>query len=133
MDRIKKFIKSRYGMDSLNKFLILASLVLSIFQGLAASYDKVKLAGFLSTFAISFFVFFAYRALSGNMALRRLENEKFRKISWPLRKNLRKKPRDKKYAYFTCPNCHKSLRAPKNLGKIRVTCKECHRQFEVRT
>lgn len=133
MDRLKKFIKSRYGMDSLNKFLILASLVLSIFQGLAASYDKVKLAGFLSTFAISFFVFFAYRALSGNMALRRLENEKFRKISWPLRKNLRKKPRDKKYAYFTCPNCHKSLRAPKNLGKIRVTCKECHRQFEVRT
>lgn len=133
MDRFKKFIKSRYGMDSLNKFLILASLVLSIFQGLAASYDKVKLAGFLSTFAISFFVFFAYRALSGNMALRRLENEKFHKISWPLRKNLRKKPRDKKYAYFTCPNCHKSLRAPKNLGKIRVTCKECHRQFEVRT
>ncbi|WP_072469408.1 hypothetical protein [Urinicoccus massiliensis] len=133
MDRFKKFIKSRYGMDSLNKFLILASLVLSIFQGLAASYDKVKLAGFLSTFAISFFVFFAYRALSGNMALRRLENEKFRKISWPLRKNLRKKPRDKKYVYFTCPNCHKSLRAPKNLGKIRVTCKECHRQFEVRT
>ena len=133
MDSFKKFIKSRYGMDSLNKFLILASLVLSIFQGLAASYDKVKLAGFLSTFAISFFVFFAYRALSGNMALRRLENEKFRKISWPLRKNLRKKPRDKKYAYFTCPNCHKSLRAPKNLGKIRVTCKECHRQFEVRT
>ena len=133
MDRFKKFIKSRYGMDSLNKFLILASLVLSIFQGLAASYDKVKLAGFLSTFAISFFVFFAYRALSGNMALRQLENEKFRKISWPLRKNLRKKPRDKKYAYFTCPNCHKSLRAPKNLGKIRVTCKECHRQFEVRT
>lgn len=133
MDRFKKFIKSRYGMDTLNKFLILASLVLSIFQGLAASYDKVKLAGFLSTFAISFFVFFAYRALSGNMALRRLENEKFRKISWPLRKNLRKKPRDKKYAYFTCPNCHKSLRAPKNLGKIRVTCKECHRQFEVRT
>ena len=132
MDRFKKFIKSRYGMDSLNKFLILASLVISILQGLAASYDKVKLAGFLSTFAIAFFVFFVYRALSGNVALRRLENEKFRKMSLPLRKNLRKKQKDKNYAYFTCPNCHKSLRAPKNLGKIRVTCKSCHEEFEVR-
>lgn len=101
MDRFKKFVRSRYGMDSLNKFLILASLVISILQGLAASYDKVKLAGFLSTFAIAFFVFFVYRALSGNVALRRLENEKFRKMSLPLRKNLRKKPKDKNYAYFT--------------------------------
>ena len=40
---------------------------------------------------------------------------------------------DKVYYYFKCPTCGQSMRVPRGLGKIEVTCKACSSRFEVRS
>lgn len=41
--------------------------------------------------------------------------------------------RDPNYAYFSCPVCRKNLRAPRNLGSIKIICPQCGHQFMERT
>ena len=133
MNKLKKFIASRYGVDTLNEFLLIGSLVLSVLQWISQRSGKVRLAQFISTFALTFAVSFLFRALSKNYPVRRLENQQFESLTWPVRKKMREKQDSKQFTYFTCPNCHHSLRAPKNLGKIKVTCNFCKHKFETRT
>ena len=38
-----------------------------------------------------------------------------------------------KYKIVSCPNCGQKLRLPRRKGKIIVTCKRCHNEFNLRT
>ncbi len=38
--------------------------------------------------------------------------------------------KDPAYKYFKCPDCGREYRAPRGKGKIRVTCRQCGKQFE---
>ena len=37
------------------------------------------------------------------------------------------------YKVINCPNCSTRTRAPKNKGKIKVTCKKCDKEFIIKT
>ena len=38
---------------------------------------------------------------------------------------------DATHNYFCCPRCHATLRVPKNMGRIEITCTKCKNRFDV--
>ena len=48
--------------------------------------------------------------------------------SWCRRVNMQYT--DKDHKYFKCPNCGQKLRAPRGVGRFRVTCRSCGVSFE---
>ena len=81
-------------------------------------------------------MYLLFRLLSKNQEKRQMENARFyalfRSIGrWKRgRKGIKT---DKVYYYFKCPTCGQSMRVPRGLGKIEVTCKACSSRFEVRS
>ena len=116
---IKRFFRNifvrSYGMDDLNKALIVATLVSSILNLIVNS----KILYLLSNI---FFIVFIIRYFSSNKNKRRQENNLYRKyakylkLKWQYRKTHR---------IFMCKNCKQIIRVPKGNGKIEVTCPTC--------
>lgn len=72
--RIAEFMQDRYGMDSLNKFL----LILGIIILLITTFIPIPFVGLV---AWAILIFVIIRALSRDHARRDSENEKFQKIT----------------------------------------------------
>ncbi len=142
---LRNFMAGRYGLDKLNIALLAIGFVMSIllsvvqlfFTGLMYHNRSLYLAFRL----ISYIPYVPYlvalfRALSRNFAKRKQEEAAFMKvfgkwIKYFSQKLLQKKDRD--HRYFNCPSCHRTLRVPKNRGKIKIDCPHCGRQFTKRT
>ena len=81
-------------------------------------------------------VYLLFRLLSKDQEKRQMENARFyalfRSIGrWKRgRKGIKT---DKAYYYFKCPTCGQSMRVPRGLGEIEVSCKACSSRFEVRS
>lgn len=108
------FIRS-YGMDDLNKALIIGALILSILNLIFKSSIVYILYNV-------FFIGFIFRYFSSNKIKRREENNVYRKyvkylkLKWQYRKT---------HKIFLCKNCKQIIRVPKGKGKIEVTCPTC--------
>jgi len=37
------------------------------------------------------------------------------------------------YYYFKCPTCGQSMRLPRGLGKVEITCRSCASRFETKS
>ncbi len=122
MNFLRKFMQGRYGVDQLNKFLLVVFVALS-FAFMITRYSILNIISLV----ILFFLYF--RIFSKNINKRLLENRKYLEFSRPYRNALNKQIRKfkdrKDYRYFKCPNCEKSLRVPKGKGMIQITCPNC--------
>ncbi len=125
MNRIKDFLRKRYGMDLLNKALLLFYFLFLFIYWLS----KLKIFMYLGLFFIAFQLF---RFFSSNHNARARENMIFLKY-WNKTKRFftgkKKRITDPHYKYFKCPNCKTEVRVPKNKGKIRITCPKCKNVF----
>ncbi len=124
--KYRNFMMGRYGSDELNIFLLMLSLVFM----------------FVSRIPYMFFMYFAslvliilclFRMYSKNISKRYEEKMKFLKIknifmSWYRIKSDSFKNR-KTHRYFRCGKCKASIRVPKGVGKIEVTCPKCRSKF----
>ena len=108
------FIRS-YGMDDLNKALIIGIFVLSILNLIFKSSIVYILHNI-------FFISFIFRYFSSNKIIRAEENKLFRKyvklykLKWQYRNT---------HKIFLCKKCKQIIRVPKGNGKIEVTCPSC--------
>ena len=120
----------RNGNDQLNRFLLLADVVLLL---LASLLGRTALGSFLYLLVLALLGLTYFRMLSRNVYKRRSENEsylrrkqqllsRFRvlKESWKQRKD---------YKFFTCPSCRSVMRVPRGRGKIRIVCHKCGNTF----
>ena len=116
----------RNGMDSLNMFLAVAALVLSILS----NFRKLWILSPLSSVCI---VFFIIRFVSKNLCKRRAENAKYLEIKNKIVGRVptyKKMWQDRKtHKFFKCPNCKTTLRLPKGRGKIQITCPKCQNKI----
>ena len=129
MNWLRKFMYGRYGIDQLNKALMVIALVL------------ILIFGFLprSLYALSFIsyipiVLYIFRTFSRDINKRSQENYKYLKmknsvISWFKQKTNRIKD-SKTHKYFKCPKCSQQLRVPRGQGKISITCPKCKEVFK---
>ncbi|SHH32326.1 hypothetical protein SAMN02745245_01081 [Anaerosphaera aminiphila DSM 21120] len=134
-EKFYRFMQGRYGahygMDALSKFLFGLMFVLvlaTIFLG----NNVISNVGLILLIVVLY-----YRLFSKNVTARYQENQKFLNITAPVRKFFTRTKRNvkerKEYKYIQCENCKQELRVPRKKGKIKVTCKKCGHQFEVRT
>lgn len=128
--RIQKFMIGRYGIDKLSTYLLYGGLAVVVLFNLL----NWKIVGLLGWIAI---ILGYYRTFSRNRTKRYQENQKFLTFTRQfVRKwnNTRNKFYQRKaYKYYSCPNCKKELRVPRNKGKINITCPHCHERFIKKT
>lgn len=138
----RKFFNGRYGLDNFSLVLLLLTLM----------FLNIPYAWILGVCLIGFVIF---RTLSKNRFKREQELQSFNKIAYRLSAylspiisvisrlvrfifkkagNFISRIKQRKYFVFMkCPNCKKTLRLPKNKGKLNVTCPLCKTEFLKKT
>ncbi|MCI8624373.1 MAG: hypothetical protein HFG26_12040 [Provencibacterium sp.] len=129
MNKFRKFMAGRYGMDALSFALVALYLLIAVI-GQAARLRPIL---WLSLLPLAYA---AFRVFSADTGRRQRENAAFMRFVWPFANSLRGKAsrmRDTAHRYFKCPQCGRSLRVPRGRGKIEITCPQCRCQFQKRT
>ena len=130
-ERFMMFMQGRYGMDSLNGFILVLSFVIwtvniFVFNRLAHYIIMV-----VQLLLVALFIF---RMLSRNVTMRSAENRRFQKVYEPVKNWVQltyKRIRDRKdYRYLKCPVCKAQLRVKNIKGRPNVRCPKCRSEFE---
>lgn len=116
--RFAQFMFGRYGPDQLNTALLAAGILLT----LLAMFTSVPYLTPLSYIPLGFLIF---RMFSRNISRRRQENQKFVQFFTRLK--------DRDNRFFSCPQCHQTVRVPRGRGKINIHCPKCGCQFIKKT
>lgn len=120
----------RYGVDTLSNYLLYGGLAVIVIFNL---FDWP--IGGLIGWAVLILGYF--RTFSRNRSKRYQENQKFltfkRKFDSKWKTQRKKFQERKDYKYYSCPNCKKKLRVPRNKGKINIKCPHCREQFIKKT
>ena len=129
-EKIARFMYGRRGMDGLNRFLLIATLVLIVLSWFTSGVIR----SILGMVELACLAWCYIRALSRDVYKRQKENE------WYLRKrtavmdwfrSLRDRWQQRKdYRFFRCPSCRALLRVPKHKGRLLLTCRKCGNRFE---
>ncbi len=127
-DRYIKFMKDRYGIDELYKFLLLICFVLIVINTFISN-------NIIRLFEVLLIVIIFYRYMSKNIKLRKKENDKYLEIKDKIIKLFdynKKKYKDRNtHMYKKCPKCKQKIRLPLKKGKHTVKCPDCGNRFDV--
>ncbi len=144
-------MQGRNGVDAFGRFINISGLAFLltalVFTFLSIAFFRHAMTGPAAVFEILHYVFYGigavlmgywlFRVFSRRVAKRQAENTRYLYIRQKLRRRsdaLKQQWRDRKtYRYFKCPKCKQRMRAPRNKGKIRVTCRNCQNIFETKT
>ena len=124
--RYQQFMIGRYGLDELNIFLLIVSCAFTLLA-------RVFISPAFSLRSWVLIIWCIYRMLSKNISRRYTEKEKFLHLKAKLTAWYKVK-RDawtnrKTHKYFRCQNCRASIRVPRGVGKIRVSCPKCRKEM----
>jgi hypothetical protein len=125
-EKIKQFVRGRYGNDELNRVLSFSALGLCVIS-MAVRFP------WLNTLALALLAISLYRSLSRNTHKRTQEAEIYfgcrikvtSFFSWQIEKWKGRKT----YRFFSCPICRKHLRVPKGVGQVSIKCPRCGKKF----
>ncbi|MEG0327966.1 MAG: hypothetical protein RR565_07320 [Erysipelothrix sp.] len=132
--KLTEFMRGRYGVDMLNKFLMNLTIAMAIIATVVSlmTGNQYLFILWLIPLVLSY-----YRMLSRNINRRYQENQKYLLIYNKVRNKLRAiKNRIvdfPKYKYLKCPNCGATMRVPRRKGKITVTCPKCSHRFDAKS
>lgn len=133
-EKFARFMAGRYGGDQLNRFIMVACLVLLL---LAVIFNRTAISGVLWIISLVLLVLMYFRMLSRNRYKRAQENAKYLSLRYNAVKRFRmikeKWTQRKEYKFFSCPACHTTLRVPKGKGKINIVCRKCGTSFQGKT
>ncbi|MDO4489535.1 MAG: hypothetical protein Q4B85_00455 [Lachnospiraceae bacterium] len=124
---LQRLMQGRYGVDSLGRFCLGASVLLLLLSGLLV---RVPVLGSLTNTAGLLLLFYTYfRMFSRNIPKRYEENRRFQK-----KYNLFSRAAgDKTHRYYRCSCCGQTIRVPKGKGRIQITCPKCRNSFVKKT
>jgi DNA-directed RNA polymerase subunit RPC12/RpoP len=126
-----KFMYGRYGHDTLNYFIIICAMGLSIISAIFFRGNHV-----VSLFVYALLILSMFRMMSRKRWKRKKENEKFFKLIRPIRsqyKLVKNNITDKDNRYYQCPQCGQKVRVPRGRGKIEISCPNCRTKFTRRS
>ncbi|MBQ6387866.1 MAG: hypothetical protein IJH96_04510 [Ruminococcus sp.] len=131
LEKMTIFMQGRYGMDTLNGFLLILSMIIWTFNIFVFNRLAHYIIMVVQMLLIGWVVF---RALSRNITMRSAENRAFRKAYDPAKKWVQltyQRIRERKnYRYLKCPVCKAQLRVRNVKGKHNVRCPRCKSEFE---
>lgn len=130
-------MRGRYGVDQLNRFLLIVTLILIVID----MFARTRMLHFLTVILL---IYTYSRMFSRNIRARSAENQKFLQITSRFRGNRNGygnnsgrhggmsgfwKKKDPDHRILRCPGCGEKLRVPRNAGTIRIKCPHCGEQF----
>ena len=128
--KFKYRLSLSYGADSLNRFLLIISLlfmVINLFTRLLTVW----------CIAVAFYIYYLFRFFSKNYTARRKELAVYNGIKWRIKQKWsvfrRKWSERRTHKYFKCRRCSATLRVPKGKGSITVTCPKCREKMDKKT
>lgn len=129
-ERISRFMRGRYGIDSYSNFLVILALVFMAGELLIPVSGIRSVLGILGILCLAY----AYiRILSKNNYRRYEENERYLRRTAGIRRavaNARVRWEQRHtHRIYKCPSCRQSIRIPKGKGKIAITCPKCKNEF----
>lgn len=131
MQKFAIFMQGRYGMDTLNNFLLAVLFVLWIINIFVFFTIPSLVLDLLELVVIGLIIF---RMLSRNINKRSLENRKFVPVYNSVKNwfslTIRKFKERKEFRYIKCPFCKAQLRVKNKKGKHTVHCPRCGREFD---
>lgn len=123
-------MRGRYGADELNQLLgyaVLIFWILSIITGNPWLYYVALALLFIELF----------RTFSKNYSARSKERLAYLKIIDKIKRFANKVKQRwvqrKTHKFYTCKKCRATIRVPKGLGKVEITCPKCGNKFVSRT
>lgn len=126
MNWLRKIMIGRYGVDPLNKFLLITSLIAMLISNIFGG-------AILYTIALLVLAYTYFRMLSKNHYKRHQENNRYlyykNKVLNVFRKGKNTVNQRKVYHIYKCPSCKQKIRIPRGKGRIQITCPKCHTQF----
>lgn len=141
-EKFRQFLVGRYGGDGLNTVLSVISLV-SFAAGTAVvacvhAREGRFIGGLLYVVALAFLCFALFRVFSRNLSARKAENEWFRRNLIAPIKSIAAERRTRRaqsatHRFFKCPDCRQTVRVPKGIGTVKITCPKCGRSFIKKT
>jgi hypothetical protein len=128
---LQRIFQGRYGIDNLSFFIFVIAAILLQFKYIWILGAALIAYGF-------------YRAFSKNRNKRYLELQQYNKAFIGLRHFMQpllnkagvvvaRFQQRKHYAFVRCPKCRRTLRLPKNKGRLQVTCPVCRFEFIKKT
>ncbi|MBQ3108801.1 MAG: zinc ribbon domain-containing protein [Clostridia bacterium] len=123
--------RGRYGIDPLNRTLLIVALVFSIASTLTRSVQI--LSAILSGFSLALLAILILRMFSRNFEKRQQELQKYFSITDRIRSCPQRMRDRRNYKYLSCPQCMQKLRVPRGKGRLRVTCTRCGNRFETKS
>jgi DNA-directed RNA polymerase subunit RPC12/RpoP len=125
-DRLRNFMIGRYGVDQLNRFLLILALV-NIMTGMLTHH------WLLNSITVLLLVFSYYRMFSKDFERRSRENSwylKYENRFGSMYKKMVNTMRQRRYYHiYKCPTCKQKIRIPKGKGRISITCPKCRTDF----
>ena len=128
--KLAAWMQGRYGMDELNSTLYISFLVLWILS-LITNNQLFYLIGLIAL------IYGTFRAFSRNHMKRSQERLKYldfmEKVKrYPAKVKQRWQQR-KTHKFYRCKQCGVTIRVPRGLGKVEITCPKCGYKFTDKT
>ncbi len=129
-ERFARFMAGRNGNDELNRFLLIADIILLLIAGLLSRF---RFGGIFYMLVLALLGYTYFRLFSRDLYRRRSENERFLREKHRLLSRFRvlreRWKQRKEYKFFSCPACKAVMRVPRGRGKIRIVCHKCGSTF----
>ena len=135
----RQLMVGRNGPDQCGNFFAIVAMLLFLLSFFLkrVPYAYILVDG-LATAAMIYSIF---RMFSKNIPARQAENMRFMDMAGHQaeKRAHRRKVADQKKLYgkthkfLECPNCGHTLRIPKDQGKVKVTCPNCHTKFDAKS
>lgn len=126
MEKARRFMQGRYGVDELSKFLMFLSIGMIFLGGITGN-------GLLNMLSVVFIGIAYMRLLSRNYYKCSTQNQKYLKLRYKVMgrwSGLLARFRERKiYRFYSCPQCSQKVRIPRGKGKVRITCPKCSTEF----
>ena len=125
---LTELMRGRYGVDQLNRFLLVVTMVLIIID----MFTRSRILHFVTLILL---IYTYSRMFSRNISARMGENQRFMQLVGRFRGGRSSggygfgRSRDPEHKILRCPVCGEKLRVPRNAGKIRIKCPHCGEQF----
>ncbi|MBE6648361.1 MAG: hypothetical protein E7614_02435 [Ruminococcaceae bacterium] len=132
-ERVCRFMYGRYGGDDLQKFTLVAYVVIMVISWFI---PNPLIRFFISIVLYALLALMLFRMFSKNIYKRQDENRKYLKIKGKVLEHFKyisnKWKYRKTHVYKKCPYCKIKLRLPKRKGAHSVKCPKCSKSFDVK-